>query len=70
MEGGVKELTKDNILHDEHWTSDVYKQRMITSHWKALLLNNDDHIIYKGKITQLTGRSLGCGVFEVKKKGQ
>jgi hypothetical protein len=62
------ELTKkDRILDDRHWTDDTYHQRVTSKDWKFLLLNDDDKVIYKGKITQLKGKNIGCGVVEVSK---
>ena len=57
--------SKEEILDDQHWTFEDYRQRMITKKWRELLLNDDDMIIFQEKVTRLIGKSLGSGVMEV-----
>lgn len=59
--------TKEQILDDQHWTFEDYKQRMVTKDWKALLLNDDDKMIFAGRLRQLVGKNLGAGVWEISK---
>ena len=62
-----KVKSKEEILDEQHWKFDDYKQRLQAKEWKKLLLNNDDKIIYKGKVTSLICDKLGYGVVEVYK---
>ena len=57
--------SKEEILDDQHWTFEDYRQRMTTKKWRELLLNDDDMVIFQGKVTRLIGKSLGNGVIEV-----
>ena len=57
--------SKEEILDDQHWTFGDYRQRMTTKKWRELLLNDDDMVIFQGKVTRLIGKSLGSGVMEV-----
>jgi len=59
---------KEKILDGQHWTFSDYRQRMATKDWRALLLNDDDRIIFKGRVTPLRIKSLGSGVVEVSKQ--
>ena len=59
--------TKLAILDDAHWRDWDYKQRITTKQWRTLLLNNDDHIVFNGKIYRLEGKHLGVGVYEIYK---
>ena len=61
-------MEKEDILDEQHWKYADYHQRMETKFWKALLLNDDDGIIFNGKVTQLIGKKLGYGIVEVSKK--
>lgn len=49
------------------WITDTYSQRMTSKGWKAILLNRQDSIIYKGKTTKLIAKNLGYGVVEISK---
>ena len=60
-------LTKEDILDEQHWRFPDYRQRITTKNWKALLMNNDDGIIFHGRVMKLVGSSLGHGVVEVSK---
>ena len=55
-------------LDEQHWTFDNYKQRMTSKEWRFILLNSDDHIIYKGRLLPLISKKLGYGIVEVSKK--
>ena len=59
---------KEDILDEQHWKFDDYRQRIKAKDWKALLLNNDDQIIFHGRVTPLVGKNLGCGVYEITKQ--
>jgi hypothetical protein len=60
-------MRKEDILDEQHWKFKDYKQRMQIAHWKELLLNDDDKIIFQGHVTQLKAKKLGAGVVEVMK---
>jgi len=59
---------KEDILDEQHWKFDDYRQRIKSKDWKQLLLNDDDRIIYRGRVIPLVGKSLGCGVYEISKQ--
>ncbi|MDY6857335.1 MAG: hypothetical protein SWO11_22055 [Thermodesulfobacteriota bacterium] len=59
---------KEDILDEQHWRFQDYRQRIEAKDWKAILLNEDDKIIFKGRATQLIAKSLGCGIYEVSKQ--
>jgi len=61
-------LTKEDILDEQHWRFKDYRQRIETNKWKALLLNDDDKIIFDGRVTKLIGKNLGHGIIEVSKQ--
>jgi hypothetical protein len=52
---------------NEHWTNPNYKQRMTTKEWKQLLLNKEDELIFRGRLTQLKAKNLGAGIVEISK---
>ena len=56
-----------NILHNNHWVSSTFKQRMTIRQWRRILLNNEDKITFNGFITQLVAKNIGSGVVEVSK---
>ena len=60
-------MNKEDILDDQHWRFKDYCQRIETKKWKALLLNDDDKIIFEGRLTKLIGKNLGHGIIEVSK---
>ncbi|MHA2216919.1 MAG: hypothetical protein ACXACY_13325 [Candidatus Hodarchaeales archaeon] len=55
-------------LSSNHWTIEVYKQRMTTKQWKKILLEKMDSIYCGGRLRQLVAKNLGHGVVEVSKK--
>lgn len=59
---------KTDILDEQHWVYANYKQRILTKQWRELLLNNDDRLIFQGRMYQLKGDSVGHGVVEVSKE--
>jgi len=61
-------MRKEDILDEQHWVYPDYRQRITAKKWKALLLNDDDRIIFHGRVTNLIGNSLGYGVVEVSKE--
>ena len=61
-------MSKEDILDEQHWRFENYRQRMLSENWKALLLNDDDKVIFHGRVTQLVSKSLGNGVVEVSKE--
>jgi hypothetical protein len=56
------------LRENRHWTVEDYKQRLTTKQWKTILLNEDDKIIFKGRLRQLVAKNLGAGVVEISKK--
>ena len=62
-----KPYSKLNILHENHWVSEDFKQRITAKDWKLLLLNNDDKITFEGLVRRLKAKRLGYGVVEVSK---
>lgn len=63
----MKEYSKERIIDDQHWRFADYSQRITRNDWKAILLNNDDKIIYRGRVHKLVGKNIGSGVVEVTK---
>lgn len=57
------------MRNEKHWTDEKYKQRMPVKDWKNILLNNNDKIIFHGKLRQLKAENLGSGIVEVSKHG-
>lgn len=60
-------MNVNNLLSDNHWTREKYRQRMKVSEWKQFLLNNGDSIIYHGTSVSLKAKNVGYGVVEVYK---
>jgi len=50
---------KKNILDEQHWKFSDYSQRITSRDWKELLLNYNDRIIFKARVTQLIAKNLG-----------
>jgi predicted SprT family Zn-dependent metalloprotease len=42
--------TKMQILDEQHWRFRDYKQRITHKDWKQLLLNDDDNVIFEGRV--------------------
>ena len=59
---------KEDILDEQHWKYADYRQRVKAKDWRELLLNDDDKIIFKGRVTPLVSKNLGCGVYEISKQ--
>ena len=59
---------KINVLDEQHWKFQDYKQRITAKDWKELLLNDDDHINFNGRVTKLVAKNLGYGVIEISKQ--
>lgn len=59
---------KEDILDRQHWKFANYKQRMRGKDWRQILLNDDDKIIFEGRMVPLVAKDLGCGVYEVSKR--
>jgi len=56
---------KKQILNEQHWRFENYRQRITVKDWRNILLNDDDKIIFRGQIVRLIGKNLGSGVVEV-----
>ncbi len=65
---GAEMATKEEILDDQHWTHDSYRQRITTKRWRKLLLNDDDTIIYRGRVTRFKHKTIFPGVVEIWKE--
>ena len=59
---------KLKILSNRHWEYWDFKERITTREWKLVLLHNDDHIVFEGRIHPLVAKKLGYGVVEISKK--
>jgi len=60
--------SKEKILDLQHWTSANYTQRITTKEFKLMLLNDDDQVIFKGRVTKLIGKRIFPGVIEISKE--
>jgi hypothetical protein len=54
-------------LHNGHWTSRDFVQRMTADEWREVLLTFGDQVMYKGHLVRLKATDLGYGVVEVRK---
>ena len=61
-------INKEDLLDDAHWQNEGFSQRVTSNQWKGLLLQNDDKIIWKGRVRQLVAKRLGYGVVEIFKQ--
>ena len=52
----------------DHWKFENYVQRMTRKQWKEILLENNDTIIFHGKLRRLQAKNIGFGLVEVSKK--
>ena len=55
------------MLDEAHWKVMNFRQRMTSTEWRKMLLNNDDTIIFQGRVYRLKAKNLGHGVVEVYK---
>jgi hypothetical protein len=53
-----------------HWRYEDFKQRMSVAQWRKLLLEEDDTVIYRGRVRKLKAEHIGFGVVEVSKVPQ
>ena len=60
--------TKEAILDEQHWKFKDYAQRILIKDWQNLLMNNDDKIIFQGRVYPLVAKNLGAGVVEIRKQ--
>jgi hypothetical protein len=54
-------------LSPNHWALEDFKQRMTTKQWRAILLEERDHINFRGTARRLVAHNLGAGVVEISK---
>ena len=59
---------KEDILDVQHWKIADYRQRIKAEDWRKLLMNDDDKIIFQGRVIPLAAKNLGCGVYEISKQ--
>ena len=57
--------SKLSILDKWHWKDIAHRQRMPKKDWRLLLLNNDDTIIFEGRLYHLRAKNIGYGVVQV-----
>jgi hypothetical protein len=57
-----------DLRNQGHWQFEDYHQRITTKQWKELLLNDQDKLIFKGRLRQLKAKNLGAGVIEISKE--
>lgn len=57
----------DGRAGNGHYNLENFRERMTTAEWKAILLGNNDSIVYKGELRRLVAKKLGYGVVEVYK---
>jgi len=55
-------------LDEQHYKFPDYKQRMPAATWRKFLLENEDTIIFRGRVRRLVAENLGYGVVEVSKE--
>ena len=60
--------SKEKILDDAHWTFEDHIQRIPAKIWRQLLLNDDDQIIFRGRLRRFAARNMGYGVIEITKE--
>jgi hypothetical protein len=51
-----------------HSSFEAYIQRMPIKHWRKILLDRRDVVVYRGHHRQLIAKNIGAGVVEVSKK--
>ena len=61
-------IKKEEVLSQGHWVFEDYRQRITTKQWKCFLLQDDDKIVFKGRVRKLVAKKLGYGVVEVYKR--
>ena len=57
-------------LDPQHWQYGDYKQRIEAKQWRAMLLNDEDNIMFNGRCYNLVAKNLGYGVVEVSKEAR
>jgi len=55
-------------LSENHWTLEIFRERITLKNWRKVLLNKDDQIFVAGRSRQLVAKRLGAGIVEVSKK--
>jgi hypothetical protein len=55
------------LRNENHWIDENYKQRITSAEWKKILLNNDDTLIFHGRMIRLKSKNLGNGIIEISK---
>lgn len=54
-------------ISDRHWIDENYKERMPAKTWKNMLLEEEDTLIFRGRLRKLKAKKLGYGVVEIYK---
>lgn len=55
-------------INEAHYREEGYVQRIRTKMWTTMLLAGVDTLFVNGRQRQLVGKSIGPGVYEIKKK--
>jgi hypothetical protein len=55
-------------INNAHFVIEGFKERIPIKQWRAMLLNEEDTIVFRGHVRKLIGKNLGCGVIEISKE--
>ena len=59
---------QEDLVNRGHWEAEDYVQRCERKVWAYILLYKRDTLPFQGRQRQLEGKSIGAGVWEVRKK--
>ncbi len=57
-----------DLRSDNHWRIESFTQRITTKQWKQMLLDDEDTLIFLGRLRTLKAKNLGAGVLEISKE--
>jgi hypothetical protein len=57
-----------SLIDSNHYFAKYYRQRLKSKDWAKVVLAEEDHIIYQGRVCSFTVKKLGFGVVEISKK--
>jgi len=55
-------------IRNSMWVFEEFRQRVTTKTWHEMLLNDEDHIIFRGNVRKLKADKVGPGVYEIYKE--
>lgn len=55
------------IISPGHYQKPMFKERMTTKQWRAIVLAERDYTIFAGTMTPLVAKKIVCGIVEVSK---